>query len=134
LQSQIGSEVLIDDGLISMTVVSKTDKSVTCKVANNGMLGQVCVCEREEREREKEKQKEREREREREKEKQRKRNRERERERKKEREREDLCVFECVCVLVCVCFSLIWVRFNKLGECARWPTTASSAWQRPHTV
>ncbi len=37
----MGSEVLIDDGLISMTVVSKTDTSVTCKVANNGLLGQV---------------------------------------------------------------------------------------------
>jgi len=37
---EVGSEVLIDDGLISMTVVSKTPTSVTCKVANNGLLGQ----------------------------------------------------------------------------------------------
>jgi pyruvate kinase len=38
---QVGSEVLIDDGLISMTVLSKTAHSVTCRVANNGILGQV---------------------------------------------------------------------------------------------
>jgi hypothetical protein len=38
---QVGSEVLIDDGLISMTVVSKSATSITCRVANNGILGQV---------------------------------------------------------------------------------------------
>jgi pyruvate kinase len=37
----VGAEVLIDDGLISMTVVSKSATSVTCRVANNGILGQV---------------------------------------------------------------------------------------------
>jgi len=33
-------KILIDDGLISLTVVSKTLESVTCTVDNTGMLGQ----------------------------------------------------------------------------------------------
>jgi len=36
---EIGDTVLIDDGLISMTVQSKSDTSVTCKVINSGLLG-----------------------------------------------------------------------------------------------
>eukprot|EP00288_Rhodomonas_lens_P007874 CAMPEP_0177722932 /NCGR_PEP_ID=MMETSP0484_2-20121128/17942_1 /TAXON_ID=354590 /ORGANISM="Rhodomonas lens, Strain RHODO" /LENGTH=588 /DNA_ID=CAMNT_0019235333 /DNA_START=112 /DNA_END=1878 /DNA_ORIENTATION=+ len=36
---EIGDTILIDDGLISLTVQSKTETSVTCKVINSGLLG-----------------------------------------------------------------------------------------------
>mmetsp|Transcript_23332 Transcript_23332/g.47170 ORF Transcript_23332/g.47170 Transcript_23332/m.47170 type:complete len:591 (-) Transcript_23332:49-1821(-) len=36
---QVGDTVLIDDGLISLTVTAKDADSVTCKVINNGLLG-----------------------------------------------------------------------------------------------
>lgn len=35
----VGGTILIDDGLIELTILSKTDDVVTCKVKNNGTLG-----------------------------------------------------------------------------------------------
>ncbi|MCK5594188.1 MAG: pyruvate kinase [Candidatus Aenigmarchaeota archaeon] len=35
----IGSEIMIDDGLISLEVISKTDTEVKCKVLNDAVLG-----------------------------------------------------------------------------------------------
>ncbi len=40
LDISIGDIILIDDGLISMEVISKTTNKVTCKVKNNGFLGE----------------------------------------------------------------------------------------------
>jgi len=37
---EVGGMILIDDGLIEMQIMSKTDDVVTCKVKNNGSLGQ----------------------------------------------------------------------------------------------
>jgi pyruvate kinase len=37
---EVGSSILIDDGLIALEVVSKTPTSVTCAILNDGELGQ----------------------------------------------------------------------------------------------
>ncbi len=36
----VGNTILVDDGLIEMTVISKTDSEVKCTVLNNGALGE----------------------------------------------------------------------------------------------
>uniref|UniRef100_A0A6U2G9T1 Pyruvate kinase n=1 Tax=Hemiselmis andersenii TaxID=464988 RepID=A0A6U2G9T1_HEMAN len=38
---EVGGTILIDDGLIELTILSKTDDTVTCKVKNSGSLGQT---------------------------------------------------------------------------------------------
>lgn len=35
-----GSTILIDDGLIGLKVVSRTDKDIRCEVVNGGELGE----------------------------------------------------------------------------------------------
>lgn len=37
---EVGNKILIDDGLIELEVVSKTDKTLTCSIINGGELGE----------------------------------------------------------------------------------------------